>query len=301
MGGRLTGVYVGLARLVLALGWLGCALPRHWLYALGGCIGSLLYRVWTRRRQIVRTNLGLCFPGLSDAARLALERQHFRALGIGLVETLAAWSGQGRHLLGRMEWDESVRVQLEAARSRGQGLLLLGMHSTVMELIGSIMLQQWPKLIYMYRHQSQPLADTLMRLGRVRSAGRPGLHRSQLRAALRVLKQNGMLWYAVDQDLGPRHSVYAPFFNVPTATLRYAGRMARCSRALVCLFWCYRLADGSGYRFGLEPLELSATDEVQDARCINAAMERAVQAAPEQYFWVHRRFKTRPAGQASVY
>ena len=165
MGGRLTTVYAGLARLVLALGWLGCTLPRRWLYAFGGCIGSLSYRLWTRRRQIVRTNLGLCFPGMSDAARLDLERQHFRALGIGLVETLAAWSGQGQHLLGCMQWDESVQMQLEVARSRGQGLLLLGMHSTVMELIGSVMLRQWPELIYMYRHQSQPLVDVLMRLG----------------------------------------------------------------------------------------------------------------------------------------
>ena len=292
--------YDALARLLLGFCRALCCLPRRWLYALGAGLGRLAWRWLPVRREVVRTNLALCFPDKPEGERLVLEREHFRALGIGLVETLAAWSGRDQHLLGRLEWAEGSLELAAAARQRGRGLLVLGAHSTPMELVGAALRRAFPDLVCMYRHQSQPVVDSLMRIGRTRSGGHPGLHRSRLRDAFRVLERNNILWYAVDQDMGARHSVYAPFFGVPTATLRYAGRLARHTRALVCLLWCWRLPDGSGYRIKIEQLMLDG-DAEREAALINAALERAVLEAPEQYFWVHRRFKTRPAGQPPVY
>lgn len=257
------------------------------------------------RRQVVRTNLALCFPGKSTAERLSLEHEHFRALGIGVVEALAAWSGREQHLLGRLEWGEGSLELVAAARAKGRGLLMLGAHFTPQELVGATLCRIVPGMTYIYRRQSQPLVDALMRVGRRRSGEHPGMQRSRLRDVLRALEQNYALWYAVDQDMGPRHSVYAPFFGVPAATLRYVGGLARLAQAPVCLVSGQRLPDGSGYRIVFEPLapDLALGEEAErnTARIINTALERAVLQAPEQYFWVHRRFKTRPAGQPPVY
>lgn len=277
-----------------------CCLPRRWLYALGAGLGNLIWWCLPVRREVARTNLVLCFPGKSAQEQLRLGRKHFKSLGIGVVESLTAWSGRERYLLGCLEWGEGSLELLAAVHAEGRGLLMLGTHFTTLDLACAALRRVLPNVVYAYRNQSQPLVDALMHVGRARSGRSPGIQRFHLRNVLRALEQNHIVWYAIDQDVGSRHSVFVPFFGVPTATSRYIGGLVRHTRAPVCLLWYRRLPDYSGYQITLKQLALDG-DAERNATLINTALEQAILQAPEQYFWVHRRFKTRPAGQPPVY
>lgn len=286
--------------LLLGLGWLTVRLPYPVVLAAGGLLGALFRCLSARRRRIAGINLGLCFPALDAQARARLLRDHFRALGIGLLETAMAWwlpAARLRPLIAGVEGLPHLRAALDG----GRGVILLSSHVTATEM-GVRLLNLLAPINPMYRRHENAVVDDVMH----RSFGayfETVLPRDDVRGMLRCLRQGRAVWYAPDQNYGRRGHVFAPFFGVPAATNPATGRFAQMGNAVVIPYYIHRLPGALGYRLTLlPPLDgFPGGDEVADAARVNAVVEAGVRQAPEQYLWVHRRFKTRPPGEPGVY
>jgi len=277
-------------------------LPYAWQLALGRGLGRLTGRWAHFRRHVVRTNLGLCFAELDDRARMDLERRVFESFGMGLVEeAMAFWLPTQRlRPLGRLEGEANLR----AALAQGRGVILLASHMTSLEICGRLACLFLPDVppAFSYRENKNPVLDSVIRRAREYHCG-GAAPRSDPRAMVRYLRANRMLWFAPDQDYGRTHSIFVPFFGVPAATITTLSRIARLSGAAVVPFQNQRLPDGRGYLLRFAPAleNFPSGDDARDALRVNRVIERWVRAAPEQYLWTHRRFKTRPAGQLRLY
>ena len=270
--------------------------------AIGSAAGRLLYRVMWRRRKIAETNLTLCFPHLDDAARTRLVRRHFRSLGLGLVEVALAWWGRDAQIMARARIVGAEH--LEAALSHGRGVILLGGHFTAFEIGGRILASRF-ETGATYRPHDDLWWDATLRAHRGRYLLDLVLHKD-LRAMVRYLGRNRILWYAPDQDFsrGPgRRRIFARFFAERAATTTATAWLARRSGALVVPIAYYRQADDSGWEVVLGPAleDFPSGDDPADAERLNRLLEAQIEHCVEQYLWVHRRFKTRPSGEPSVY
>ncbi|MCC6302066.1 MAG: LpxL/LpxP family Kdo(2)-lipid IV(A) lauroyl/palmitoleoyl acyltransferase [Gammaproteobacteria bacterium] len=286
--------------LLLGLGWLTVRLPYPVVLAAGGLLGALFRRLSARRRRVADVNLRLCFPALDAQARARLLRDHFRALGIGVLETAMAWwlpEARLRPLIAGVEGLAYLRDTLDG----GRGVILLSSHFTATEL-GVRLLNLLAPINPMYRRHENAVVDDVMH----RSFGayfETVLPRDDVRGMLRCLRQGRAVWYAPDQNYGRRGHVFAPFFGVPAATNPATGRFAQMGNAVVIPYYIRRLPGARGYYLTLlPPLDgFPGGDEVADAARVNAVVEAGVRPAPEQYLWVHRRFRTRPPGEPGVY
>lgn len=287
------------AWLAVGVAWLLARLPLDWLLALGRGFGSAAYRVARRRRHIARVNVALCFPHLEADAREALVRQSFLHSGVSLAEMILVW------LNPRHEVSHRFRVRgaehLAAAQALGRGVLLVAGHFACLDIVSKPVSERF-RLDVMYRANKNPVWEWLQVRGRRRYFDAV-IERSDTRQALRRLKQGHTLWYAADQDYGRKHSVFAPFFGVPAASITATARFARFNDSPVVLMTQFRdLASGTWELSFHPPLAgFPSGDDVADATRINALIEHEVRRHPEQYLWVHRRFKTRPAGQPDPY
>ncbi|MGM0631536.1 MAG: LpxL/LpxP family Kdo(2)-lipid IV(A) lauroyl/palmitoleoyl acyltransferase [Pseudomonadota bacterium] len=279
--------------------WLAARLPFRWQMAIGRDIGRLSYHFARRRRQICETNIALCFPELSEDQQRRLVKDTFLSNGMGIMEIGLSWYRRPEEFMDRVTAHGVEHV--EAARAQGRGVLLVSAHFCTLELIGGLTAQLFPVDIT-YRAHKNPLFDALMKRGREQHFGAV-VERRQVRLALRRLREGHALWYAADQDYGPKHSIFAPFFNRPAATITATSRFARYNDSPVIFFAHYRTPDHQGYElYFSEPLENYPTgDDVEDATRINGLIEAAIRRHPEQYIWLHRRFKTRPEGTPDPY
>ncbi|CAK0753685.1 Lipid A biosynthesis lauroyltransferase [Gammaproteobacteria bacterium] len=276
---------------------LAVALPHKTRLALGAWLGKTSGQWVASRRQTVETNLALCFPALDEQERKQLARRHLESLGMGMIETAMSWWLDDGTLrpLAVLEGEE----HLQAAREKGRGVILFTGHFTSLELAGHLLGIHFP-LHVMYRPLRNPLADAVVL--RARCQRSPGVYaRDDIRAMVRGLEQGATVWYAMDQDQGGARVVFAPFFGVPTATLTTTSRLAKITGAAVVPYWPARLPNGH-YRIRIFPaLENFPGDPDQDAARLNALLEEWIREVPEQYLWVHRRFKTRPPGVPDPY
>ncbi|MEJ2692984.1 MAG: LpxL/LpxP family Kdo(2)-lipid IV(A) lauroyl/palmitoleoyl acyltransferase [Candidatus Thiodiazotropha sp.] len=277
----------------LGLLWLVCrGLPYAAIVALGRRLGRLVQRASERRRKIAETNLALCLPQLSESERAELLRRHFESLGIGLLTTGMAWWSSDRRL--RRLVDIEGLEHLQQATAQGKGAILLSGHFSDLEMSGRLLSLFHPFAV-MYRPHENPVIEKAFRRNRELrfSAAIP---RGEARQVIKALKQNQAVWYAPDQSYSDPNSTLAPFFGVPASTNLGTSRLAKVSGAPVLPFFGYRLPGSQGYRLViLPPLEAFPSDDVAaDTARINQVIESAVGQAPEQYFWVHRRFKNRP-------
>jgi KDO2-lipid IV(A) lauroyltransferase len=279
--------------------WCMTRLPHRWQLAAGRQIGRIAYRFASRRRRIADINLKLCFPELNDAQRHNLLRRHFESLGMGLLEMFSAWWVSDAALKPLVHIDGLEH--LHAALESGKGVILLSAHFTLLE-IGMRFLTMYAVIHGVYRPHENPLIEYFMKKSR-ESRAEKAIPRDAVREMLRSLRQNKALWFATDQNFGHLHSVFADFFGVPAATNTAASRLAKISHAKVVPFFMQRLENNQGYKVILLPkLEhFPSGDNVQDALRINQLIEAQIRKAPEQYLWVHRRFKDRPKGEADVY
>jgi len=285
----------------IALGFvrLMARLPYCTLLGLGRGLGVLADRLMRARGRIAAKNLELCFPELAPAEREALLHANLRDIGLMLAEFALAWMGRDRaiatipHTLDGLE-------HLEAARAAGRGVLLVGAHFSHLEMCARLVSQR-VRIAGMYRRMDSPVFERAVLHARLGYAAAM-FAKDELRAAVKYLRNGGVLWYAPDQDMRGKDSVFAPFFGVPAATITATHHLARLSSAAVIPFFHRRLPEG-GYAIRLEaPLaDFPSSDAVADTARVNAAIERMVREAPEQYLWVHKRFKTRPPGAAPVY
>jgi len=274
-------------------------LPYRWQMRAGRLIGWLALRLARHRRHIADVNLALCFPEQTPQQRSGLLRAHFNSLGCGVVETALCWWGSEQKLQGITRVDGLEH--LETAQSKGKGVILLSAHFTTLELGGRLLAMHTPFHV-LYRQHKNPLFEAVMRRSRERRFDK-AIARDDMRSLLSSLKAGMPVWYAPDQNHGGSQSVFAPFFGVQASTLTTPSRLAKISGAAVVPFYQTRLADGSGYQLTLFPaLENFPSDSaVQDATRLNALLENVILEMPEQYLWVHRRFKTRPEGERHPY
>jgi KDO2-lipid IV(A) lauroyltransferase len=288
-----------MARLGLGLIWLLHFLPLAVLSRIGAALGMLLYALARARRRVVLANLRLCFPELSDEARGELARRHFRAFGRSLLEHGILWWGP------RDRVHQLVRVEgLEHWRGiEDRTVLLLAPHFIGLDM-GGIRLAADFRLNSVYSRQKSTAFDGILIHGRTRF-GHTTLFARQdgIRPMVKSLKSGEPFYYLPDMDLGERDSVFAPFFGVQAATITGLSRIAQLAGAVVVPCVTRQLPGGAGYVVRLYPAwtDFPGGDLEADARRMNAFIEERVREMPEQYYWLHKRFKTRPAGEPNPY
>ncbi len=279
----------------LALLWLIARLPLRLQVLLGTGLGRAALHLLPKRRHIAAVNLRLCFPELSEAAHRNLLREAFENNAIGYFEAGSAWFSRSERFRSRLR--VSGLHHLTAAQSRGCGVLLLGGHYTTLDL-GGALYDLVGEAGSMQRDHDNPLFNAVMTCCRERFC-HPVIGKDDLRGLLRLLREGRTVWYATDQDYGPRNSVFAPFFGVATATLTATSRIAARTGAAVVPFSHFRLPDG-GYelRFEAALTDYPSGDDLRDATLTNHVIEAAIRRFPGQYLWMHRRFKSEPDGSS---
>lgn len=271
-------------------------LPWSWQRGLGRLLGVLLRALLRKRRRIAQRNLELCFPELDPAARHALLREHFAALGIGVFEFARAWWGSVAPLRRGLQVEGLEHIA--AARAGGRGVIVVSGHFTTLEVCGRLMCDHVP-LAGMYRPHAQPAMEWAVKRGRARYAAAM-FPKQDVRGAVKHLKRGGLLWYAPDQDPSRGDSAYVPFFGQPAHSLTSTHQLARLSGAAVVLYQHARRDDG-GYTLRLWPAfdGFPSKDATTDTARVMSGIETMARAAPAQYLWIHRRFKRRPDGTSA--
>jgi len=280
--------------------WLVARIPYGALLGIGRGVGWLAARLIGRdRRGTAEKNIALCFPELSEADRARMLEYNRRDSGVMLIEFALAWMGSPRAIAKIPVTIEGLE-HLEAAHGAKRGVLLVGAHFSHLELCARLVSQQL-RIAGMYREHEDAAFEWAIKRARLAYASAM-FTKDELRQTVRWLKAGGTIWYAPDQDMRGKDAVFAPFFGVPASTITATHHLARLSGAEVIPFFHRRLDDG-GYVIRLErPLsDFPGDDVIADTARINTWIERMVREAPTQYLWMHKRFKTRPPGEASIY
>jgi len=284
--------------ILISLAWCITRLPIACQFWLGKQLGKLSYRAGGRRLDITRTNIALCFPERSVAEQDRLVREIFISTGISATETALAWFRPAGFYCKRMEI--TGLELLQAAQKGGKGVLLVGAHFATLDIAGAL-LGSVSKLDVIYRKNKNPQIDQLMYKGRKRIY-QMLLERKNTRQILRRLKQGATIWYAADQDYGKKHSVFVPFFGIEAASITATTRLAKFNDSAVLFFSHYRNPADQTWFLDISAIEnYPGGDLAMDARKINSIIEREIRKHPEQYLWLHRRFKSRPEGESGLY
>ena len=280
--------------------WLIARLPYRALFSLGRLLGAMTAHLPGERRHVAQRNLELCFPELATAGRARLLHATLADLGIMLVEFALAWMASDCGI-ARVPCTIEGLEHIERCRKDGRGVLLVGAHFSHLELCGRLVSRR-VGIAGMYRIMDNAAFEWTVLRARLRYADAM-FAKEDLRATVKYLKRGGIVWYAPDQDMRGKDTVFVPFFGVPAATITATHHLTRLSGAAVIPFFHQRRDDGAGYAIRLEaPLEnFPSSDVVTDTARVNAAIEVMVRAAPAQYLWVHKRFKSRPPGEAPLY
>jgi KDO2-lipid IV(A) lauroyltransferase len=279
--------------------WIVARLPMGAVFAVGRVIGFLGYHLAKSRRHITEVNIAKCFPELSAQQQKALVRENFVHTGIGAVEIALPWLNPTRDLADRFKI-EGVE-HLNAAHELGNGIVLVGAHYTTID-ITSQPLGAFGFVDVMYRQNKNPVWESLQFNGR-KTFFDGVVERSDMRQILKRLKQGRTMWYAADQDYGIKHSVFAPFFGIDTATITVTSRLASKNKSAVLMLHQFRDLKRKTWTLKFTPMleNFPSGDDLADATRLNAMLEAEVKLVPAQYLWMHRRFKTRPTGEASFY
>ena len=286
---------------VVFLFWLLHFLPLSALTIIGAGVGRVLYEFGRHRRKVVRINLEWCFPELNAGERARLARRHFAMLGRSIVERSILWWGSDERLKNmiRIDGDEKIRALLDA----GQPVILLAPHFVGLDAGGVAVAMRFDS-VSMYAAQSNPVFDKLLLRGRHRFGDQLLLTRQDgLRATVKAMKAGRPFYYLPDLNARRRDAVFVPFFGIPAATISGLSRLARVAGARVVPCVTRMLPDGAGYVTEIgDAWENFPTEDVEaDTARMNAWIEDVIRTMPEQYYWVHRRFKTRPEGEPRPY
>jgi KDO2-lipid IV(A) lauroyltransferase len=288
------------AQLAIGLLKLFALLPYGLVARLGDGLGWLLYQVPSRRKRIVHINLKLCFPEWSDEHRNEVAQKHFRHAIRSYIERSVQWFGSAKRLEKLIQLDSAI----DLTDPDLPPTLFLGFHFVGIEA-GSIFLNYSLKRQCgsLYQPMSNLELEEVAKAARGRFGADMASRADSARVVLRWLRERKPVMLGADMDYGARNSTFVPFFGVPTCTLTAVGRLAKVGRAQVVPFIGEVLPNYKGYRLRVfKPWDHYPTgDDDADARRMNAFLEEQIPLIPEQYYWVHKRFKTRPPGEPSVY
>jgi Kdo2-lipid IVA lauroyltransferase/acyltransferase len=287
-----TWIAMGLLRVVVAL-------PHRVGLALGRSVGRLAHALSGSRRAIVRRNLELCFPELDPPARNALARRHFEALGISVLEMgIGRWASDRK--IRRLMTLEGIE-HLKAAVETGRGVILLTAHFTTLEATGRILAFESPPFDAVYRKNRSEFVTELQRTGREVSAD-DTIEKRDIKKMVRSLRAGRPVWYAPDQSFDRKGAAVIEFFGVPSMHTTATSTLARLGRAIVLPYWPRRLDNGHYVMTLGPPFEDFPSDDAEaDTRRYVSALEAHVRRCPEQYFWIHRKFKNLPPGYPDYY
>jgi KDO2-lipid IV(A) lauroyltransferase len=288
--------------------WLGygalrliALLPLPVIATLGYVLGELAYLLFGSRRHIARRNIDACFPELSKRERRKMLRRNFHVIGQGMLSTATVWWASASRLrrICRTRNEHVLKNALENNRK----VILLVPHFVAVEIGGVFLSIDYP-ILDIYQRLRSELFDVVAYRQLTRFGGKMVEMREGLRTPIREVKTGTVLYYLPDQDTGLGNGAFVPFFGHPAATMTTLGRLAKITSAAIIPCYTRQLPWGRGYEIIFQsPLEDFPTDQgpEADARRMNEAIEAAVREIPEQYFWVHRRFKTRPEGTPPFY
>ncbi len=286
--------WVGLG-LLRVISWL----PHSFALLIGRGIGRFAHLIGGKRRAIVRCNIGLCFPDLTTGERDALARRHFEALGMSMVEmALGRWASD-EHLTA-ITTIEGVDHVLEAVND-GHGVILLSAHFTTLEISGRILKLSIPPFDAVYRKNRSAFTTEMLRTGRERSAAST-IEKRDIKAMVRSLRKGGIVWYAPDQSYNRKGAEVLPFFGVPSMHTTATSTLARLGNAVAIPYFPERLANGRYHLKILPPLDDFPSDDlVEDTKKYIRVLEEQIRQCPEQYLWVHRKFKDLPESYPDYY
>jgi KDO2-lipid IV(A) lauroyltransferase len=287
-----------LSRFLFGLMWLVRLLPIRAVAAIGEAMGSALFWLIPERRHVTRVNLAKCFPHLPQEEREALARAHFRAFMRSFIDRGILWWSRPERVERLVAIEGFEHLQALA----GKKVVLLAPHFLGLDAGGVRLSKQWPRMASMYSRQKDPFFDRLLQRGRLRFGGQIYPRQAGIRKVLRAIQGGETFYYLPDMDFGPKASVFVPFFGVPAATTVGLSYISRITGAHVvpCVT---RMLPGGGYVVRLYPAwtAFPSGDDTADTRRMLAFIEERVREMPEQYLWMHKRFKTRPEGEARFY
>jgi len=286
-----TWLVLGLMRVVIFL-------PLPGIVFCGSVLGKLLHLILAERRTVADINLRIAFPDADEKEIIRMRKLCFKNMGIGGFELAMNW-WQSDSLLALCEIEGAEHL----IPPQGKGIILLSAHFTCLEIPGPTLIHHLPiPFQVMYKHAHNKLFDAFMLY-----------HRSQLYEAvvdyhkpitmIRGLKKGNAAWYAPDQDFRGKDMVFAPFFGMPASTLTAPARFSKMTGSPVVPYYIKRKENNKGYKLViLPPLENFPTNNIdEDALIINQTLEYLILQNPEQYLWVHKRFKNRPEGEPAIY
>jgi KDO2-lipid IV(A) lauroyltransferase len=289
------------ARVLLAVLWLVHWLPLGVQAGLGRLLGRVAHRLVSSRRRIAERNVELCFPELSAGERDQLVREHFGWLGRSLLERGLLWYAPRTRLerLIRVEGDVGLAQRSE------RPVMWLVPHFMGLDVAGiASLLYQKRKVVSIYQRQSNAVMDRALRRGRLRLGNAEIFSREDGgKPLVRAIRRGDVFFNLPDMDFGMRDAALVPFFGVPAATLLAPSRLAKALNMIVQPVIAEMLPDGQGYRVRFEPpwADFPSDDPLADTARMNRWFETEIRRNPAQYLWVHRRFKTRPPGEPSLY
>ena len=288
-----------MSRLVFALMWLAHWLPLAAIAALGNLAGDAAFWLIPERRRVTRINLAMCFPQMAADARERLARAHFRAFMRSFVEHALLWWAPRERIVRLIKVEGLERLRALS----GQPVILAAPHFVGLDAAYTRLGCEIP-IAGLYARQKDPVYDRLLLRGRTRFGLSKAIPRQDgVRAVIASIRSGLPFYYAPDLDFGRKDAVFVPFFGVTAATITGVSRLAKLTGAKVMPCVARMLPGGGGYVVSILPAwENFPTDDVEaDTRRVNAFIEAQVLTMPEQYYWVHKRFKTRPEGEPSPY
>ncbi len=287
-------------RIALGVLWLFSLIPFRALRAVGTLIGEAVFRLFRSRRRITIINLGLCFPDLPDQEIKSLARAHFHAMATGFLLISWAWWAPAKRLAAITAFRN--REILDDHLARGENIILLVPHFCCLEFLGGLLFSQLD-MVSIYQKHKNPFMEQFMLKRRTRFGDTMYSSKGISSSLIKSIRNGAPFYYLPDQDPGEERGVFASFYGIRTATLPSLNKIAATTRAKVIP--CMARIKSSGAEIEVifhAPLQdYPCGDAIEDASAMNRAIEDLIANAPAQYFWSHKRFKTRPDGEESFY
>ena len=275
----------------------GVFIPFRLQVFFGKIIGKLIYPFMTELRKTAYSNISNCFPEKKQPQVTLLVKQHFEAIGISLFETANAYYASDKKIKKMLTINNEQHFT-DAQKKEG-GIILLCSHFMPL-MLGSRALLIKHTIANIYRPQNNQLFDQVMVRGYLKN-GAVMIKSTDTRSIIKAINNSLPIWYAPDQDLGKKNSIFAPLFGIQTATASATSRLAKNNNTRVIPYSFLRTKHGYEMSFDKPLKNYPSGDAIKDASNTNQILEKQILKNPEQYLWVHRRFKTRPDGEENFY